>query len=172
MACIEQGIKFPKFKPIIFKDRKGSDVLIRGYDHSKDREKLIEMYESFSPENRCLGLPPSTRIAIENWVDFLASRGFGIVAEIDGKIVGHCVIVPTEDGRKVDLSIFVHQDYHDRGIGQALLKEIIRYAKDMGFEGITLVTERTNTRAVHVYKKLGFKVVNPEHEYDMYLPLK
>ncbi len=168
----QKKIIFPPFNPIIFKDRRGCNVILRQYDHSKDREKLIEMYESFSPDNRCLGLPPSTRIAIEKWVDFLAERGFGIVAETNGRIVGHCVIVPTEDGRKVDLSIFVHQNYHDRGIGQALLRSIIDYAKKVGFEGITLVTERTNTRAVHVYKKLGFRVVNPEQEYDMYLSLK
>lgn len=97
--------------------------------------------------------------------------GFAIVAEIDGKIVGHCVIVPTEDGSIADLSIFVHQEYQDRGIGQELLKRMIEYAKDVGFKGITLITERSNVRAIHVYKKMGFRVVNPEYEYDMYLPL-
>ncbi len=165
-------IQFQEFKPVVFKDRMGDTILIRQYDHSKDRENLIKMYETFSPENRCLGLPPSTRIGIENWVDFLAERGFAIVAEIDGKIVGHCVIVPTEDGSIADLSIFVHQDYQDRGIGQEVLKNMIEYAKNAGFKGITLITERSNERAIHVYKKLGFRVVNPEYEYDMYLPLK
>ncbi|AKG91144.1 acyltransferase [Geoglobus ahangari] len=174
MMSAESTVKreFPEFEPVTFTDRKGDRVVIRKYEHEKDREKLVHMYETFSPDNRCLGLPPSTRIAIEHWVDYLAERGFALVAEIDGRIVGHCSIVPTEDWKRVDLSIFVHQDFQDRGIGQALLRHMIEYARKAGFEGIMLVTERSNERALHVYRKLGFIVVNPEYEYDLYLPLK
>ncbi len=164
--------RFPEFQTVHFIDRKGDVVVIRQYNHSKDRERLIKMYESFTPENRCLGLPPSTRIGIEKWIDYLAEDGFGIVAELNGKMVAHCSIVPTENWRDVDLSIFVHQDYQDRGIGQRMLKEMIEYCKNAGFDGIMLVTERTNKRAIHVYMKMGFIIVNPEFEYDLYLPLK
>ncbi len=153
-------------------DRKGEKVVIREYNHGEDFEKLVHMYETFSPENRCLGLPPTTRKAIEAWVGFLAKRGYNIVAEKDGKIIGHAAVIPTEDGKNVDLTIFVHQDYQDRGIGQELLKRIIEICRKNGFEGIMLVTERTNRRAIHVYKKFGFEVVNPEYEYDMYLDLR
>ncbi len=174
MMSAESAVQrdFPEFEPVVFVDRKGDRVVIRRYVHDRDRENLIRMYETFSPDNRCLGLPPSTRIAIEHWVDYLAERGFALVAEIDGRIVGHCSIVPTEDGKKVDLSIFVHQDYQDRGIGQKLLRNMIEFARKAGFDGIMLVTERSNERALHVYRKLGFQVVNPEYEYDLYLPLR
>lgn len=161
-----------QFKPVVFRDRKGDKVLIRPYDHDSDREKLIDMYASFSPDNRCLGLPPSTRGAISRWIDYLAENGIGIVAEIDGRIVGHIVIVPMENGKDVDLTIFVHQDFQDRGIGQEMMKRIIEFCKEAGFQGITLVTERTNARAIHVYTKLGFEIVNPHYEYDMYLKLR
>jgi ribosomal protein S18 acetylase RimI-like enzyme len=161
-----------QFKPVVFRDRKGDEVIIRPYDHASDREKLIDMYASFSSDNRCLGLPPSTRGAISRWIDYLAENGIGIVAEIDGRIVGHTVVVPTEDGKDVDLTIFVHQDFQDRGIGQEMMKRMIEFCREAGFEGITLVTERTNARAIHVYMKLGFEIVNPHYEYDMYLKLK
>ena len=162
---------FPAFTPVYVIASKGEKILIRQYDHKEDREKLIEMYETFDPDYRCLGLPPISRRAIENWIDYLAEYGFAIVAEKDGRIVGHLVIVPTEDN-KVDLTIFVHQDYQNRGIGQEMMKLIIDYCKKVGFEGIMLVTERTNARAIHVYKKLGFKIVAPYYECDMYLSLK
>jgi len=162
---------FPEFESVYVKDRKGEKILIRQYDHEKDREKLIEMYETFDPDFRCLGLPPISRRAIENWVDYLAEYGFAIVAEKDGRIVGHLVIVPTDDN-KVDLTIFIHQDYQNRGLGQEMMKLIVDYCKKAGFDGIMLVTERTNARAIHVYKKLGFKIVAPYYECDMYLPLK
>ncbi|MET1124505.1 MAG: GNAT family N-acetyltransferase [Archaeoglobaceae archaeon] len=172
MSVIEKTINFPEFKPVVIKDRKGEEILIRKYEHEKDREKLIEMYETFDPEQRCLGLPPVTREGIERWIDYLAENGFSIVAEKDGRIIAHLTIVPTEDCRNVDLTIFVHQDYQNRGIGQEMMKLIIDYCRKCGFDGITLVTERTNYRAIHVYKKLGFKIVAPYYECDMYLPLK
>jgi ribosomal protein S18 acetylase RimI-like enzyme len=153
-------------------DRKGEAYTIRKYDHSKDREKVIEMYETFNPELRCLGLPPTTRKGIENWIDYLSETGIGLIAERDGKAIGHIVIVPTEDGKNADVTIFVHQSAQNRGIGQELMKRMIKFAKKAGFKGIMLVTERTNARAIHVYKKLGFEVVDPYFEYDMYLDLR
>lgn len=169
----EESVRFdfPKFDPVDVTDRKGERILIRQYNHEEDREKLIEMYETFDPDFRCLGLPPISRRAIENWIDYLAKDGFTIVAEKNGRIVGHLVIVPTKDN-KVDLTVFIHQDYQNRGLGQEMMKLIIDYCKRAGFEGIMLVTERTNARAIHVYKKLGFKIVAPYYECDMYLPLK
>jgi GNAT superfamily N-acetyltransferase len=153
-------------------DRKGETYVIRRYDHRKDREKLIEMYETYNPELRCLGLPPTTRIGIEHWVDYLAENGIAFVAERDGKIIGHAVLVPTEDEKDVDVTIFVHQDFQNRGIGQQLMEFAIDFARKKGYRGMMLVTERTNKRAIHIYKKLGFEVVDPYFEYDMYLDLK
>lgn len=161
-----------QFKPIVYVDKKGEDIIIRKYEHEKDREKLINMYATFDPEQRCLGLPPLTLEGIEKWIDYLAKEGFSIVAEKDGKIVGHVVIVPSEDGKRADLTIFVHQDYQNRGIGQKLMEVMIEHCRNVGFEGISLVTERTNYRAIYVYRKMGFKVVAPYYDFDMYLSLK
>ncbi|MEM0353586.1 MAG: GNAT family N-acetyltransferase [Archaeoglobaceae archaeon] len=164
-------VLFPPFQARIVKDKTGEEILVRQYDHEKDREALIEMYVNYDPDYRCLGLPPLTRSGVETWIDYLAKNGFAIVAEKNGKIIGHLVIVP-DDRNRVDLTIFVHQNYQNRGLGQEMMKLIIEYCKKAGFDGITLVTERTNSRAIHVYKKLGFEIVAPYHEFDMYLSLK
>ncbi|RLI75619.1 GNAT family N-acetyltransferase [Archaeoglobales archaeon] len=170
LAC-RSKTAYKDFKEVTITDRKGNLILIRPYNHERDKVKLIDMYATFSPDNRCLGLPPTTTTAIENWIEFLVNHGFNVVAEHDRRIVGHLVIVPTKDCKKVDLTIFIHQDYQNRGIGQEMMKIIIDYCRKKGFEGVMLVTERTNSRAIHVYKKLGFQVVDPYYEYDMYLPL-
>ncbi|WP_144060462.1 GNAT family N-acetyltransferase [Archaeoglobus sulfaticallidus] len=161
-----------EFKEFTARDKIKEPFTIRKYIHEEDREKLIQMYENFDPSLRCLGLPPITRVAIENWIDYLAKNGFALVAEKDGRIIGHVVIVPTEDGKKADITIFIHQDFQNRGVGQILMKTMIDLCRKIGFDGIMLVTERTNARAIHVYKKLGFEVVSPYIEYDMYLDLK
>lgn len=164
-------LRLPNFNSVVFKDRKGEEILIRRYEHSKDRDKLIEMYVNYDPNYRCLGLPPINLEAIKGWIDYLGQNGFAIVAEKDGRIVGHLVIVPTEKN-EADLTIFIHQDYQNRGLGQEMMKCIIDFCKKAGFNAITLVTERKNERAIHVYRKLGFEIVAPYYEYDMRLSLK
>ncbi|MCX8172859.1 MAG: GNAT family N-acetyltransferase [Archaeoglobaceae archaeon] len=165
------SLKLLRFESVIVKDRKGEEFLIRKYEHPKDREKLIEMYLKYDPNFRCLGLPPTNPVAIKSWIDYLAENGFAIVAEKDGKFVGHLAIVPTERN-EVSLTIFIHQNYQNRGLGQEMIKIIIEICKKANFDAITLVTERKNERAIHVYRKLGFEIVAPYFEYDMRLSLK
>ncbi len=168
---MESTLRLPAFESVMVKLRNGEDVVIRKYDHSMDRDKLIEMYVNYDPRFRCLGLPPLSKEAIKGWIDYLGQNGFAIIAEKDGKIVGHLVIVPGERN-EVDLTIFIHQDYQNLGLGQEMMKLIIDFCRKAGFNAITLVTERTNARAIHVYRKLGFEIVAPYYEYDMRLQLK
>lgn len=168
MALISQR----ELKPYEFRDKFGEKIIIRLYDHRRDREKLIEMYEKFDPEDRCLGLPPLTREGIERWIDYLAEQGCNIVAEHEGKIVGHVAIVPLTNKREVELDIFVLKDYQGRGIGQELLRYAIEYCRSMGFEGIYVLTECLNFRAKRLFKKFGFVVLDEDgDETFMYLKL-
>ncbi len=154
---------------IKFTTKDGREVIIRPASKS-DKEKLVEMYVNFHPEDRCLGLPPVSKPAIETWVDFILDSGFSLVAECDGKIVGHVAIIPAGNGTG-ELCIFILRDYQNLGIGQRMMKEIIRMAKERGMRGIFLTTSRCNVRAIHVFKKMGFKVVDSCYDYEMYLPL-
>ncbi|RLI89370.1 MAG: GNAT family N-acetyltransferase [Archaeoglobales archaeon] len=154
---------------LIFRDKFGEEIIVRPYSR-KDREKLVEMYETLSPDSRCLGLPPQSKRAIESWVDYLVKDGFSLVAECGDRIVGHVAVIPT-NCNNVELTIFIHQDYQNRGLGQFMLKQIIEFCRRAGFNGITLVTERKNVRAIRVYRKMGFRFMGDVCECDMYLPL-
>ncbi|NHW88413.1 MAG: hypothetical protein HA490_01965 [Archaeoglobales archaeon] len=69
-------------------------------------EKLVNMYLNYEPEDRSLGLPPVGRFAIETWLRYLEQKGFSIVAEHNGNIVGHLTIVEDESNKGVvDLAI-------------------------------------------------------------------
>ena len=157
-----------------FRDKLGESVIIRPYEHSKDRDRLVEMYVNFDPDDRCLGLPPLTREGIEEWIDYLAEEGFGLVAEHDGRIVGHVAVVPTKDNREVELDIFVIKDHQNRGIGQELLRCMIEFCRKAGYEGISLLTTRWNVKAIRIFRKFGFVIQNPNgfDEYVMYLKLR
>jgi len=153
---------------ISFKDNLGKRVVVRPTS-KLDRNKIVEMYSTLNPDDRCLGLPPVSRQAIEAWVDYILESSFSLVAECDDKIVGHCAVIPM--GRNLELCIFVHSNYQNRGIGQQMIRTMIKLCRQTGFKGICLITERNNVRAIHVFKKAGFKIVDCSYDCEMYLQL-
>lgn len=84
-----------------------------------------------------------------------------LVAEYEGQIVGHAFLEPytLQSLRHVaDLNIVVHLGWQKKGIGTQLLKQIILQAKNSGvLEKIQLNVRASNTVAISLYKKMGFK---------------
>jgi RimJ/RimL family protein N-acetyltransferase len=85
------------------------------------------------------------------------------VARVAGvkEIVGHLSLSLPGDARKVrhvrDLSILVVDGYRERGVGTALMRCAVDWARKEGIE-IHLGVFSTNMRALHVYQAIGFEV--------------
>ncbi|MEK6851197.1 MAG: GNAT family N-acetyltransferase, partial [Candidatus Thermoplasmatota archaeon] len=82
-------------------------------------------------------------------------------AEVDGKVVGQLDIhIPGYPKARhvANLGIAVVKAYRDRGIGRALMERALAWMKDKGVEKATLEVFSTNSRAIALYKKLGFEV--------------
>ncbi len=81
-----------------------------------------------------------------------------LVAVADGKVVGACEVVRggSQQGHIGALGIAIQKDYRSLGIGQALIKEILKRCKKR-FEIVVLSVFANNLGAIHVYEKLGFK---------------
>lgn len=60
--------------------------------------------------------------------------------------------------------IYIKTDYREKGVGEAVLKEIARIAASRGFERIDFLVLDWNTPAVNFYKKLG-AVCNEEETH-------
>ena len=54
--------------------------------------------------------------------------------------------------------ISIKKKYWNNGIGNALVKEVINQAKEIGYEQIELGVFSDNEKAIALYKKLGFEV--------------
>ena len=85
-----------------------------------------------------------------------------MVAEKDGKIVGHALLdpMPLEAISHVfRLTIVVRSGISDQGIGEALMKNLMDWAKRTARVGkIELLVRAINERAIRLYSKLGFVV--------------
>lgn len=150
-----------------FFDRTGTPLLIRPL-RAGDRASVVEMYEAI--ESTTLGLPPDRRDRLVEWLSDIRERGWNLVA-IDGeRVVGHIGVVP-EDAAAPEIVVFVHEAYHDRGIGTELVKQAIAHAADRDHERLTLTVERRNRRAIAVYSNVGFERVDGRGDLEMALSL-
>ena len=86
--------------------------------------------------------------------------GIYLVAEREGKIVGHAFLESLHLKsicHVAQLSICVHQSWQEKGLGTALIKQLIDWAKQSAtIEKIELSVRASNSRAISLYKKMGF----------------
>jgi RimJ/RimL family protein N-acetyltransferase len=125
-----------------------------------DREGLTEMHATMSPEALRWGMPPYTPENIQRRMDRLPNS-IALAAEHGGRIVGHATINKQTHPRRRGVSgynIYLHQDYHDAGLGTAMTAIILQEARDQGLHKVNLEVVAENTIAVHVYEKTGFKI--------------
>nr|QBK91546.1 MAG: acetyltransferase (GNAT) family protein [Pithovirus LCPAC302] len=92
---------------------------------------------------------PSTKNTIEVYVIFMGENnpiGYGVIDEKNNKYsLEHLYIDP---------------EYRYQGYGQQLLKLI-----NKDYKQLNLMVAKTNNIAIHIYKKLGFKIKSSYSKY-------
>ena len=87
-------------------------------------------------------------------------KGRYVVAEADGRPVGHAVLEPMGLERVAHvqrLTIAVHLGHQGRGVGKALMKDLIDWATSNPAVGkIELLVRASNADAIGLYRKFGF----------------
>ena len=84
------------------------------------------------------------------------------VIELDGELIGLVQFFeePDADYRHADVDILLATRVHGQGLGTDAMRAVTRYlVEQRGHHRITLTTWPHNTRAIHVYEKLGFRQV-------------
>ena len=94
------------------------------------------------------------------------------VAEIGGKVTGAVWARIMDDYGHIDdstpsLAISLYKEYRGRGMGTAMLQEMLSALRQRGYERTSLAVQKANY-AVKMYRKAGFEVVDEnEEEYIM-----
>jgi RimJ/RimL family protein N-acetyltransferase len=68
-----------------------------------------------------------------------------------------------------ELGIGIADEFHGRGVGQALMAHLIETARRLGKPRVYLTVDEDNPRARHVYRKAGFGLVRVIHEMELAL---
>ncbi len=94
------------------------------------------------------------------------------VTETEGKIVGAVWVRIMDDYGHVEdgvpsFAISLYKEYRGRGLGTAMMKQMLEELKKRGYEKTSLAVQKENY-AVKMYKNVGFEIVDEnEEEYIM-----
>lgn len=101
-----------------------------------------------------------TPAAFEKTIRELASRGRYVVAEEEGRVVGHALLEPMgleAISHVFRLTIVVHPGHLGRGVGREIMEDLLRWARETPAVGkIELLVRATNAPAIALYRSLGF----------------
>jgi phosphinothricin acetyltransferase len=83
------------------------------------------------------------------------------VAELDGDVVGWGALSPFHPRSAyrftVENSVYVHHHYHRRGIGDAILQDLIARARTIGHRTIIAAIDGSQEASIAIHAKHGFQ---------------
>ena len=104
-------------------------------------------------------LPRSVEEVRRQFGDADPRRELWLLAEVEGTVAGGADFrrgVHTKNSHVVGLGVAILKGYRGIGLGDALMRAGIEWARDMGVKRLKLGVFETNERALALYRKLGF----------------
>jgi ribosomal protein S18 acetylase RimI-like enzyme len=127
-----------------------------------DYDAIWEIFETVVNDGDTYAFAPETsRDKFEKLWFAPAIKTF--VAEEDGKITGSYFIKPNQPGlgsHIANCGYMVHSDARGKGIGGKLCEHSLKLAAETGYRGMQFnIVVSTNTKAVDLWKKFGFRII-------------
>lgn len=91
------------------------------------------------------------------------------VIEVDDQVVGSVQYFeePAPDYRHASIDLFLHPDWHGKGLGTDAVRTIARHlVHDRGHHRLAIDPAVTNERAIRAYQRVGFKAVGVMRSYE------
>jgi len=112
-----------------------------------------------------------------DWWETHARRSRLIVATDDSGVIGWARLFPWKQ-RGIDVVedlVYVDPVHHGRGIGRALLTELIQQATGLGYRTIVATVATDNRSGLQLHEKLGFESVgtirNAANKFDRWMDI-
>ncbi|MET3730055.1 RimJ/RimL family protein N-acetyltransferase [Fictibacillus halophilus] len=132
-----------------------------------DAQNMINFYNVVGGESDFLSFGAGEfKLDLQEYKDYITAtskelNSIMLIAEIDSKIIGIATINSPQKERTKHvgtLGIVVSEKYTGMGLGKILMNELLEWARLNGItKKISLVTNENNSKAIELYKKLGFE---------------
>ena len=145
------------------------EVLVREAT-MRDAEAIVGFQSAMALETEGKTLDVNTlRTGVRSVIED-PSKGYYLIAEVDGKPVGDLMVTyEWSDWRSMTFlwiqSVFVDANWRRRGVYRAMHNHVVNSAEtDPGLCGVRLYVDRDNHGAQRTYERLGMS----KSHYDMY----
>jgi ribosomal protein S18 acetylase RimI-like enzyme len=101
----------------------------------------------------------------ETIVKDYTTRGECFVAELEKKIVGVYVLLPTRPETIELVNVAVAEELHGRGIGKQLVMDAVKVAREKGYKTIEVGTGNSGVGQLALYQKCGFRIVGVDLDF-------
>ncbi|XFA98735.1 GNAT family N-acetyltransferase [Candidatus Izemoplasma sp. B36] len=141
-------------------------------DYHIYKEIRLEMLKN-EPSNFGSSFSDESKFQDKQWIDRLSKDNVFTLGKFDNqKIVGITVLVlsPREKMRHgaTIYSIYVRQDYRNKGFAQELINKATDLARENQVEIVNLSVVTHNKKALYLYNKLGFSIYGEEPKMIKY----
>ena len=120
---------------------------------------------------------PLSKEEAADWWETHGRRSKLIVATDDSGVIGWARLFPWKQ-RGIDVVedlVYVDPVHHGKGIGRALLTELISQAKGLGYKTIVATVATDNRSGLQLHSKLGFETVgtirNAANKFDRWMDI-
>lgn len=130
---------------------------------------INDIYNHFVLHSTCTyQTEPETIEARRAWFDRHEAQHPIIVAMMNDQVVGWGSLSPFHPraaySRTVENSVYVHHEFHRRGIGGLILEDLIQRATAIGHHTIIALISADQTASVALHERAGFKTVGEIQE--------
>jgi len=136
---------------------------------SADNEAIRAIYNVEVVESTVtFDLVPRSPEQQDLWLSARSGAHAVLVAEDAGEVVGFGSLSPYRDrpaySTSVEDSVYVRRDMQGRGVGKALLAELLRLATAHGFHAVMARIVGGHEASIALHRAVGFEIVGTERE--------
>jgi GNAT superfamily N-acetyltransferase len=128
-----------------------------------DWDAIYPFFRSIVDAGETYAYPLGTSKEMSHALWMMQPPSLTVVAELEDVVVGSATMGPNRPGRGSHVataSFMVSPDHQGRGVGTALGKYVVQWARDNGFHSIQFnAVVETNHGAVHLWQSLGFEIL-------------
>lgn len=137
--------------------------------HARDAEAVGAIYNAeVTGSTVTFDLVPRTPAENRAWVEEHQGAHPVVVAVIEGEVAGFGSLSPFRErpayATTVEDSVYVDHRFRGRGIGSALLAELVRLATHHGFHTVLARISGDNAASIALHASQGFELVGVERE--------
>ncbi|NDV96961.1 GNAT family N-acetyltransferase [Dysgonomonas sp. 521] len=96
--------------------------------------------------------------------DYL-NRGTCYVGELDGKVIGVFVLLPTRPFTIELVNLAIAEQYHNMGYGKKMVQYAIDRARDGNYKVLELGTGNAGIGQMALYQKCGFTITSVDFDF-------